>query len=557
MDKTNKGGVPMSRRVLSALLALISAFAVIVAAIGVKDTLAVKSYLEETDTAEAIRQINTLKDGVQQLSDNEDAYFSGAEEYDAGVLDYEQGQKDLAQGAKDLAQGKKDLVAGQAEYDAGVKELAAGKKELADGAAQIKAGEAELAAGKKELAEGQKQIDENTQAYNEGKEQLAQIEPLMPYVDQYVEFRDNNLSSIAGFDTAQSWFAAVVKPIANQAGLEVPDDVTDFPKYIQDMVADGKAQLKEYEDGLVALEEGKKQIAAGEAELAQAYKDYAAGEQQLKDGEAQLAAGKKELDQGYKDYAQGQKDYADGQVQLADGAQQLKDGAASLAEFEDGVQQIKDGLKELLGQAPVYSKNGVLRVKGVEQALGYNDFTAKDGVKMHNGETYIDLSKATAAANATLQYIDDSEVDATNEIVARIVLNGILLIAGILGLIAGIIGLKGKGTVLAIITAILSVIGTGYGFAKHFFDWAYTLKDGTYVGNLQSVTLILLAVVSVIAAIVFWPTRVKKDKAAAKASGAKAAKAKPAETKKAEKKDDIPVSSKPEDKDIPTEDSDA
>ena len=189
------------RKGISVLLALVSVIALIAGGIGLKNTLAIKSFLEQTDTAAAIKELNTLKDGIGELAANEDAYFSGAKEYDSGLKDYKKGQKDLADGGVQLVQGKKDLVKGQKDYDDGVKQLAAGKKELADGAKQI-------AAGEKELAEGQKQIDDNTQAYNEGKEQLAQIEPLMPYVDQYVEFRDGNLKALPGFDNAQAWFAS-------------------------------------------------------------------------------------------------------------------------------------------------------------------------------------------------------------------------------------------------------------------------------------------------------------------------------------------------------------
>lgn len=504
----NSAGVKPLRKVCSIILALVSAFSLIAAGIGIKQSLAIVNYLNQTDTAAVIKQLNTLNDGIGQLAANEDAYFSGAVEYDQGVKDYQQGQKDLADGGQQLVQGRKDLIKGQKDYDDGVKQLAEGRKQVAQG-------EKDLAAGKKELADGQKQIDDNTQAYNEGKEQLAQIEPLMPYVDQYVQFRDGNLKSLPGFDNAQEWFASVVRPIAKQADLDIPDDVTDLPKYIQDMVTDGKAQLKEYEDGLVALEEGKKQVAQGE-------KDLADGKKQLADGEKELAAGKVQLDQGYADYAKGQRDYADGQKQLADGAQQLKDGKASLAEFEDGVQQIKDGLKEVAAGMPaVTAKKGDVRVKSLAQRFGNNLDVTKLGddgkpVTMHNGETYIDLAKAGEIGKESLQYVQDSTDDATQEMTNKIILYGILAITAILGLIAGIMGIWGRGNVLATITAVLSIVGLGWGIKNHFTDYAYTLADGVYKGTLQAVALIVLTVVSILAAIYYWPTRKKRVKKARK-----------------------------------------
>ena len=133
-------------------------------------------------------------------------------------------------------------------------------------------GKAALEEGRKRVAEGQAQIDANTQAYNEGKELLSKIDPLMPMLNKYVELRDEGLGAIPGmstwegFDSAQAWFMSVVRPLGTRLGLTIPDDVTDFPKYMQNMVAEGKAMLKQYEDGLAELEAGKAQIAAGEAE---------------------------------------------------------------------------------------------------------------------------------------------------------------------------------------------------------------------------------------------------------------------------------------------------
>ena len=75
----------------------------------------------------------------------------------------------------------------------------------------------------------------------------------MPYVDQYVKFRNGTISNLAGFSSAQAWFVSVVRPIAASKGLVIPDDVTDLPAYVQQMVADGKAQLKQYEAGLAQL----------------------------------------------------------------------------------------------------------------------------------------------------------------------------------------------------------------------------------------------------------------------------------------------------------------
>ena len=99
-------------------------------------------------------------------------------------------------------------------------------------------------------------IDENTDAYNEGKALLSKIEPLMPLLNTYVKFRDGSIAKLPGFDSAQAWFAGKVAPLAERMGLTIPADVTDFPVYVQNMVAEGQAMLKQYEDGLAELEAG-------------------------------------------------------------------------------------------------------------------------------------------------------------------------------------------------------------------------------------------------------------------------------------------------------------
>ena len=80
----------------------------------------------------------------------------------------------------------------------------------------------------------------------------------MPYVDQYVKFRNGTISNLAGFSSARRGSSPSCAPIAASKGLVIPDDVTDLPAYVQQMVADGKAQLKQYEDGLVQLAEPKR-----------------------------------------------------------------------------------------------------------------------------------------------------------------------------------------------------------------------------------------------------------------------------------------------------------
>ena len=235
--------------VFSIILILACIFGLFACVAGVRDVLNIQEY-KTADAAFARENLKTAQAGIAQLSENEQTYLTGVGTYTDGLSQYTKGKSDYAAGQATLAAGEKTLAEGYAAYEA----------------------------GKKALAEGQAKIDANTQAYNEGKEKLAKIEPLLPYLNQYVQFRDGTIAKLPGFDSAQVWFVSIVRPLGARLGLNIPADVTDFPAYINQMVADGKAQLKEYEDGLVQIEEGKKQLAAAEKELAA--------------GEAKLAAGR-------------------------------------------------------------------------------------------------------------------------------------------------------------------------------------------------------------------------------------------------------------------------
>ena len=292
--------------VCSICLVLACLFGLFACVAGMKDALNIQEYKQE-DADHAREGIATARDGIKQLQENEDVYLNGVGTYEAGLIE--------------LSSGKSALNAGYKEYYAGKKALEEGKKAYAEG---VKA----LEAGKKEYEAGKKKIADNTQAYNEGKEKLAKIEPLMPYLNQYVEFRDGTIAKLPGFDNAQVWFVKTVRPIAAQLGITIPDDVTDFPAFMNKMVADGKAQLKEYEDGVAKLAEAEKTIAAGEKKLAAAEKEIAAGEKKLADAEKQLAAGEKKLAAGKNELAAGDAKlsvYEGGQEQLAAGMQQLLD----------------------------------------------------------------------------------------------------------------------------------------------------------------------------------------------------------------------------------------
>ena len=468
--------------VMSILLILVCLFGLVAAGLGVKDGLAIKKYKEEdTKGADVVGQ---LEDAIALLKKNEDAYNEGVGAYAKGLRDYSAGKKELAA-------GKKTYNAGKSEYEKGLAAYKQGKKALAEAYAQYEKGKKELEAGKKQVAEGQKLIDANTKAYNEGKAMLSKIEPLMPLLNTYVQFRDGTIAKLPGFDTAQAWFVSKVRPLAEKAGLTIPENVTDFPKYMQQMVADGKAKLKEYEDGLAELEAGKKKVAEGE--------------KALKAAEAQLAAGEKEL---------------------AAGAAKLADGKASLEEFENGMALVDEYTMTCYKNKPIYRHNGDMAVPGPEQRLGedFSWYKVDDNgnvVTLRNGDPYLDLDQCLVVCKTFRESVADHVADVTHELYMRLGLYIALVVASLLGLIAGILGLAGKGgaATLGIITAVLAVACNIFGACTRYYGYTYPLKDGTYSGTLQFIALIAFAVVAVVFTIAACSA---KSKAKAEAAAAAA-----------------------------------
>lgn len=491
--------------VMSILLILVCLFGLVAVGLGVKDGLAIKKYKE--DDAKAADVVGQLEDAIALLKENEDAYNEGIGTYTKGLSDYSAGKKELAA-------GKKTYNAGKSEYEQGLEAYRQGKKALEEGYAQYEQGKKELEAGKKQVAEGQKLIDANTQAYNEGKAMLKKIEPLMPLLNTYVQFRDGTIAKLPGFDSAQAWFVSKVRPIAEKAGLTIPEDVTDFPAYMQQMVADGKAQLKEYEDGLAALEAGKKQVAEGEAKLK-------AAEAQLAAGEKELAAGEKKLKAAEKELAAGANKLKAGEKELAAGAAKLADGKASLETFENGMALVDEYTMTCYKNKPIYRHNGDMAVPGPEQRLG-EDFSwykmGDDGkvVTLRNGDPYLDLDQCLVVCKSFRESVAEHVADVTHELYMRLGLYAATALASLLGLIAGIMGLAGKGgaATLGIITAVLAVACNIFGACTRYYGYTYPLKDGTYSGTVQFIAIILLAVVAVIFAIAAASAK-KKAKAEA------------------------------------------
>ena len=378
---------------------------------GMKDVMAIQEY--KTEQGNAGREgIAAARDGIAQLKENEDVYNQGVSTYNAGLAAYYAGKQQLSQGYKD--------------YEA----------------------------GKQQLAEGQATIDANTQAYNEGKELLGKIEPLMPYVTAYQNARHNVYEFEMGLpiigsitDARYNMRASVVNLVAASSGVSwiseklgmdlgsvlvtnyTDDQMISLADNIVSLYNDGMAQIKQYEDGLVALEEGKKQLKDAEGQLA-------AGEKQLADGAAQLADGDKQLSV-----------FEDGQSQLAAGMYQLMEAMVSVDNERTG-KHIADSLEQRLGE-------------------GFSIWVLNDdgSIKEVRGCQYLDLDACSKLCDEAEGYLDLQEELIGAELYGRIGLYIALALACVFGIISGICGLVASinGTAKTALTGgiICAVLAVG------------------------------------------------------------------------------------------------
>ena len=473
--------------VCSICLVLACVFGLFACVACVQDIQNVKEY-KTSDTNTAMEGIEFAREnGIKPLKENQQAYLDGADTFSDGLAAYN------------------------------------------EGAAKLAAGEKAYAEGKKAYEEGKQKIADNTQAYNEGKAMLEKIEPLMPYLDQYIQFRDGSLAKLPGFDSAQLWFVGVVRPLAKNLGLEIPEDVTDFPAYMQQMVAEGKAKLKEYEDGLKQLEEAEKMLADAEKQLDKGRKDLAAGGAQLADGDAQLNV------------------FEQGEVALAEGAYALFHGMVPCYHWysgEETIMSLPEYMAKELNVAipdnliikntatgenePAYVLNEEAYAKLCDDVVAQMYLVDENGEKIvapgREGFTLLDLDKCSVLFDKAEQYIVDQEADITKEATGRMVVCGLAAIACILGIVAGILGLVGGisgngktgfgcGLVSAILAVAANVVGLITGYTNYIYptrvnaagDFVIEPTDMdhyVYSGSLQLKAVIILAVVAVVFVIV-------------------------------------------------------
>ena len=512
-------------RIFSGALALICLICLVIGAVNIKDILDCKDVWKKI-REEALESFEMLEDGIAQLKENEEAYTEGVSAYEEGLESYEAGQNKLAAGGAALSSGQAAYDANAAKLAEAHKQYEEGQRKLEQGKAELAQGKAELEQGKAELEAGKAQLEANREAYEEGKAQLERVAPIYhaakPYYDACMALKAEYDQAVADGDTVK---AAILQEKVMQQQLLLNASLGGYS--INTIITEyeaGQAKIAEYEAA-------QAKVAAGEKAIAEAEQKIAEGEKNIAEGEAKLAASKAVLDENDRKLAEakseldkGYADYASGKAKLENGAADLAEGLKQLEVYEGGQQQVAQGLDLVIATDTYYNKKGDALVESIADRLGQNFSYWKTDANGYplilNDEQVLDLDKALRVCQAGRNFVDDTTEAVTKELTARVVHTAALLLASLVGLAAGIVGLFARALGSAItstVCAVLALIGLTAGFILGGFECPLSRIAGSSAPGIICGMLITLICAAAAHTVIGYICAAKKTKAAAAA----------------------------------------
>lgn len=405
---------------------------------------------------ETLDKLTKLEEAIGKLRDTEDKYYAGVSAIYTGELELAKGHSVVSNGEAVLKKGRLKVAEAQAKYDKAAAQLADAKKE-------ITAAEAKMDAARDD--------------YEKGQETLETAETLMPLLNTYIKIR-NGISIIPGIKSTQQWYESRVIPAGAKLGVTLPPDVKDFEPFMNNYIAEGKAQLAKYEEAQLKLEESKQKVADAEAQLAEA-------KTVLDESKDKLNAGQREIDKA--------------NDKLSYAAAQIAKGKQTLEEYDKAVGMLGEGLKEFLNLEPVYDRSGNVAVKGIMQRLG-DDFDCYlhnengDVLALHNGEPRLDYDKCMQICTAFREYVADYVEDVNGEVTVRFILDGAIIAAGLLAVVTAILALCGRKAArrLGLVLVMLIVACNVYGILTGYTGYTYPPGERLYEGTLPMLAIVLM-----------------------------------------------------------------
>lgn len=389
------------RRGACLALALASLAAIVLGPIGLR-SVALDEAQQREDSAAVSRQLDDLIALADSVNARQTTLDQEAFDFAEHAVTDAVGEDKLAEGEAEYNAGAEKLAAGQAAYDAG-------SAELADARAQYAEGQRQLAEGQAEYEAGQAKLEAAKQEYAAGEARLAAVQPIYntvkPLYDRYLQTQaDYQAARDAGDNTRALalWASVEAQRIAYE---------TQLGSYSMSQL------ISEYEAGQAQLASGAQQISEGEAQLRKAEQDLADGQAkldaaaaQINAGQAKLDAGKAELDAGKAALAGAKNELDAGREKIRENKEALTADLAAFNEYESDIERLEAGVRRLS------------EISGVSDRIPKN-------------ATYGEV------LSAAKDYFADEDASAQSENRLHSARNIVLLIAGALGLNAGIFGL--------------------------------------------------------------------------------------------------------------------
>ncbi|SFJ95422.1 YhgE/Pip domain-containing protein [Cellulomonas sp. KH9] len=318
---------------------------------------------------------NTIADDVRDAiaaevgTDAAGLFLQGFGSIHTNLAQGVQGADRLVAGAGELATGTQELVGGTGRLAAGAAETSRGAAELADGLDTLRAdtrtlpdATRRLAAGAAKVAAGDDEIERvatevEAAAARAATEAQAAARAAQEGAQRVEERRgtDQGQDLDAAYDALESARAAVQHELSvlQDEGYLTPEQVqalTDPVPRLQGELAAAEAALHTATTDLRALDIGAREVAQGDAALADATPRLAQGIASAAAGAGQLSSGTAQVAQGADELADSSFTLYDGTKELASGVTELRDGLQSgLARIPDLDQQTERDTARTIG----------------------------------------------------------------------------------------------------------------------------------------------------------------------------------------------------------------
>ncbi|MDZ5472204.1 YhgE/Pip domain-containing protein [Bacillus sp. 31A1R] len=315
-----------------------------------------------------------FKQGVETASDGSNQLAAGATELSSGLEQLKKGHDQLLQGSIAANSGTNQLSEGFGQVNSGLKTIDSKMEELMKGTEQISSGleqfnqkVPELEKGSKDLANGAVALDSGIKQFEQEltaqleKASKQQFEQLLPYLQQ--SMTPEQLAGLkqqmeqqqvmmqkqisGGFDqlkTGSSQLVAGAGQLESSLTTQVGPNVSKLNEGVkqisagQKQLGDGVHQLVQ---GSVDLNDGINKLEAGQSELLAGTKVFNEKLQAAAAGSEKIVSGTSSLTYGLSQLVDGSEKISEGTVKLADGSKELSSGTNKLA---DGTEELSKKL---------------------------------------------------------------------------------------------------------------------------------------------------------------------------------------------------------------------